>query len=211
MSFLNVIFLGVRVVYWLYFLMSLVCGLIALIYWKREKIKETYYKIRFPEKTIKVVIHYPTGLYKVFWRLIPNQKDFSLEGKRYFYNDDAITKENDFYVQTRGNQLIARIRDGETVTEYNLDDKLRIKRHGSVYPEIHFVNNIPTPINFKDMDTTDIKFTATDLKEFKENHLFEELLTLEGKKNLMILIMLIGGLNLLVTLFLLAKNMGWLK
>jgi len=200
-------FLGVRVFVWAFFLLSFVCGIIVLLYWQREKIKEKYYKIRWPEKVIKVIIHYPGGLYQSFWRLIPDRDDFSIEGKRYTYSDKTILKENDFYVQNRGGVLIAII-EGK---QYNLDDKLKIKAKNKSWPEVHFIDNVPTPINFKEIDKSEIKFSGKDMADFKEARLFEELLTLEGKKNLMIILIILGVGSLLVGIVNLAKNMGWLK
>ena len=49
------------------------------------------------------------------------------------------------------------------------------------------------------------------MADFKEARLFEELLTLEGKKNLMIILIILGIGSLLVGIVNLAKNMGWLK
>jgi hypothetical protein len=208
---MTVQFLGVRLLYWMFFVLSIGCGLMVFLYWKREVIREKYYKIRFPEKVIKVVVHYPGNLYKAYWRLIPDRDDFTIEGKRYTYNDESILKENDFYVQERDKQLIVKIKNGGETKEYILDDKYKIRKRGTIYPEIHFIFNVPVPINFNEVDKSDIKFSSKDMQDFKENHLFEELLTLEGKKNLMILIMVICGLNFLVTVVLLAKSMGWIK
>jgi len=207
MGFLDGFFWGVRGFVWLYFGISLLCGLMVLIYWKREIIKETYYKIRFPEKCIKIIIHYPGSLYRVFWRLIPDRDDFSLDGKRYLYEDDKILRENDFYVQQKDGQLIAKVQN----KSYFLEDKLRIKKKGSVYPEIHYVFNVPYPIDFESIDKGVIEFSSVDVEDFKNNRLFEELLTLEGKKNLMILLLIIGVLTFLLSLVDFAFARGWIK
>lgn len=207
MVFWELSFLGVRYFVWAFFLLSLICGIIAILYWKREAIKEKYYKIRWPEKVIKVIIHYKTGLYKTYWRLIPDRDDFSIEGKRYTYDDDKIIKENDFYVQKKEGKLIAKIEG----FDYILDDKLKIKNKEKIWPEIHFPFNKPLAIDFKDIDDSEIKFTSTDMTDFKEASLFTELLTLEGKKNLMIILIILGVGTLLISLVNLAKTMGWLK
>lgn len=207
MGFLDTTFLGVRYTYWIFFGVSLICGIAVIINYFKENIKEHYYKIRWPEKLIKVIIHYPGNLYKIYWRLIPDRDDFTIDGKSYAYGDQAVLKENDFYVRRDDNKLIVMI-DGKA---YFLDDEYNIRRKGNSWPEIHYPFNVPYPINFNLIDKSEIKFSAVDMQDFKNNHLFEELLTLEGKKNLMIFILLICGLNFLVTAFLLAKTMGWLK
>jgi hypothetical protein len=207
MAFLQEYLWGVRLFVWLYFLISIVCGMIAIAFWKREVIKETYYKIRFPEKVIKIFIHYPGSLYRVFWRLIPDRDDFSLDGKRYLYEDQKIMRENDFYVYNKDNQMVAKAQG----KEYFLEDKLNIRRKESKYPEIHYIFNVPYPIDFENIDKGSIEFSAQDVQDFEENNLFEELLTLEGKKNLLIMVLVIVGLTFIVSLFNLAKTMGWLK
>ena len=207
MTFWGNSFLGVRYFIWAFFLLSIICGIIVILYWQREKIKEKYYKIRWPEKVIKLLVFYPTGLYKTYWRLIPDRDDFSIDGKRYIYDDKTILKENDFYIQKRGGSLIAIIEGNQ----YNLDDKLKIKRKGSVWPELHYIDNISDPINYKEIDKTGIKFSGKDMADFKEASLFTELLTLEGKKNLMIVLIILGVGTLLISLVNLAKTMGWLK
>jgi len=207
MGFWSLSFLGIRYFIWAFFLLSIICGVAAILYWQREKIKEKYYKIRWPEKVIKLLVFYPTGLYKTYWRLIPDRDDFSIDGKRYTYDDKTILKENDFYIQKRGGSLIAIIEGNQ----YNLDDKLKIKRKGSVWPELHYIDNIPDPINYKEIDKSGIKFSGKDITDFKEASLFTELLTLEGKKNLMIILIILGVGTLLISLVNLAKTMGWLK
>jgi hypothetical protein len=179
----------------------------VLIYWKREIIKEKYYKLRWPERAIKIVIHYPGTIYRVFWRLIPDREDFSLDGKRYLFDDQKILRENDFYVQQKDGQLIAKVEN----KSYFLEDKLRIKKKGTIYPELHYIFNVPYPIDFSSIDKGVIEFTALEVQDFKDNRLFEELLTLEGKKNLMILILMVAIGTFLLTIVDFAFARGWIK
>jgi hypothetical protein len=215
-------FLGVRLLIWIFFGMSVLCGLIVLTYWKREVIKEKYYKIRFPEKVIKIILHYKgTTKFRTFWRLIPDKRDFSLNGKRYLYDDKQILKENDFYIYEKDKMLVARIEG----IEYNLDDKYRInKSRRDNWPEIHYFSDCPFAISFNDylqtlnQDPKDpknskavIMVSAKDYQTLSEGDMWDKLLTLRGEKASFMILMILGIGNLLIGLFTLAKMMGWIK
>lgn len=88
---------GVRLFVWLYVLVGFFLILGVLLYWNRHRIHEKYIKVRYPERVIKVVLHYTTRLYKVFWRLIPTDREFVFDDKIYVYDDKAVLEQNDFY------------------------------------------------------------------------------------------------------------------
>lgn len=212
MSFLANTFLGVRWLIWIFFFVALLCGIGVIIYWKREQIKANYLKWRFPEKVLKVIIHYPSGMYRTFWRLIPDDDQFILDGKTYHFNDRFTEKENDFYIQKKEKFLIVKITESDgTIKEYMLDDRYKIKKKDARFPEVHYFDNVPTPINFRAYDVRGLKFTGQELEEFRKARLFEELLTLEGKKNLMLILIILGVGNLILGLVNLGKLMGWIK
>lgn len=206
MVFLDGYILGVRLFIWVYFLVSIILGVGIVLYTNRELLKEKWYKWRFPEKVIKIIMHYPTGIYRVYWRLIPDTDFFTFDGKTYNYTDTSIISENDFFVYKKEGETVARV-EGK---EYKLEDDLKIRRKKAEFSEIHYFYNVPLPIDYKTV-STELKLTSTQLTDLKENDLLKKLLTMEAEKNLLMFVLIIAGLNLLTTLFLLAKIMGWLS
>lgn len=204
MSFLYQSFLGVRIWIWAYLLFSWLFVVGWVIYWRREYIREKYYKIRFPEKVIKIVIHYKTGLFTEFWRLIPDLKYFIFNSKQYLYHDKKVIKENDFFI--KGDKKLTATIDGK---DYNLNEKLKIKGKKRKYPEIHYFYNNPNPIDF-DFSDTKAELSSKELQQFKDNDLFLKLLTLSDTESKIMILMIICIGNLIVSLFLLAKVMGWI-
>lgn len=208
MSFLDGSLWGVRVFIWLFFAVAVFLFCFVVLYFFREKLNEKYLKMRWPERVVKVVIHYPGSQYYMeFWRLIPDREDFKLDGKLYLYSDDVVLKQNQSYAYTKEDRLVINI-EGK---EYNLEGNYKIKRRWDRWAEIHYINNVPNPINFMDIDSSSIKFTSKDLETFKENDLFQKLLSLTGEKNMLIFCILLGGANLIASLFIISKLMGWLK
>ena len=206
MGFLDNQILGIHTYVWIYLLLSIISFIGVLIYINRERLKEYYIKWRFPEKVIKIIIHYPSGLYKRYWRLIPETDDFTFDGRNYNFTDESIIKENDFFIRPDQSKLIAIV-EGKT---YILDDRVKIKDKSMRFPEIHYVYDIPTPINFSH-SSNELKFNTKQLADFKDNDLFKKLLTLEGEKSMLVFVIAICILNLLATLFVIAKLMGWIK
>lgn len=208
MTFWTNQFLGIRVFIWVFLAVSFLMLIGILLYYFREKIQEKYIKYRFPEKVIKVIIHFPgSQYYKEYWRMIPDKEDFSIGKNTYLFSDSAIIKQNDTYAYNSENSLKIRVDD----REYNLSKNYRIKRKDKRWSEIHYTYAIPNPINFKDITGTEIKFTSRDLELFKENDLFQKLLTLTGEKNMLMFLMILVIGNLFATLFIIAKLMGWIK
>jgi len=202
---LNGIVLGVRLWIWLYLLFSIAAFSIILFKFFKERIKKKYYEWRFPEKLLKVVMHYKSGYFKEFWRLIPDTEEFIIEGKIYKFSDKKVLKDNDFYVRKKENNLYAVI-DGK---EYNINDRHKLIYRWRSYPEIHYFFNIPAPIDF-DMSEQALEFSSKQLQEFKDNDLFSKLLTMDTEKTMLLFILILGILNALITAVILAKIMGWL-
>ncbi|MDD5059421.1 MAG: hypothetical protein PHQ60_16310 [Sideroxydans sp.] len=208
MSFLTAVgWLGIKWWIWAYFLFSILAGAtIGLIYFK-EQLKGKYYKIRFPEKVIKIFLHYNTNLYKIFWRLVPENNFFEMENGRYFFDSETVLKENDFFAtQDKREKTIIKL-EGK---EYEFEKLMMIKQKGEKYPEVHYFYGNPRPLNFNLTDK-DLTFSAKDMSEFEKNDLFVKLLTLSQERQTMFIVMIIAGLNLLATMFIIAKMMGWIK
>jgi len=208
MSFLNVIgWLGVRWWIWLYLAFSIFMGIFIGIYWHRERLKKFYYLARFPERIIKIFLHYETGFYNIYWRLIPDDDTFNINKKIYEFNDKFILKENNFFADKRKNEKTIIKVDGK---EYYFEDLALIKSKGGKYPEIHYFYNNPKPLDFNLIDN-DLKFSSKQMHDFEQNDLFSKLLTLSQERTTMMMIMIICCINTIVNFIILAKIMDWLK
>jgi hypothetical protein len=178
----------------------------VLIWFYKELIRKKYYEIRFPEKLIKVVIHYKGGMYKRYWRLVPDDNIFNIGQKQYQFDDKQILKDNDFYSRSVAGKEKLKI-EGK---EYDLIQSFAIKYRWEKYPELHYFYNCPLPIMY-DLNTKSIKFTSAQLNLFKENDLFNKLLTLKDDANIIMILLVLGVINALISAFILAKSMGWLE
>lgn len=207
MGFFNIMVGSIRLWILLYLIFSILAGIFVVIYFFREKIRAKYYKIRWPEKVIKCVIYYPSGVYKVFWRLIPKGDIFEIEKKPYLYNNAEILKNNDIFV--KGTDHLYVIIDGK---KYNVDSNIKLKEKWSGHwPELHYIQNNPAPINYLDLSNNKPAWSSDLLSAFNENDLFRKLLTMDAQKSMLLIILLLGLANLGVGLFIMAKLMGWLK
>jgi hypothetical protein len=76
----------------IYFIISALLFISILLYVFRDNLKQYYYKITSPEKLIKIVIYYPTGLYKEFYKLLSRNKEFKIDNDIYFFIEQNIVK-----------------------------------------------------------------------------------------------------------------------
>lgn len=206
MSFFINTFLGVRIFIWLYFLLSFVLGIVVLIYWHREKIRRRYYEFRFPEKVLRVIIHYKGNQFREFYRLIPEDFMFTIENMNYEYQDSEVLKNNDWFLRVQKDGEYKVKVDGK---EYDLEKEKIIQLRKSFKPEIHYYHNYSKPLHY-DFEDKKLDFSSKDLFDFKENDLFKKLLTLSDEKNLMMFIIILGVANMIGTLFIIAKMMEWI-
>lgn len=197
---------GARLWIWLCLLFSIFVVLGIILYWNREVLRYKYYSFRFPEQLIKVYIHYKGNMTKMYWRLIPSDKKLRLDNKIYNFSDKAILKNADFYLMDseKGKQFFEV--EGK---KYDFIALCKIKQRGTIYPEIHYFDNNPTPITFN-IKTQEIDFTSLELEEFEKNDLWKKLLTLEGEKSLMIIILVLGVVNVIASLLIISKIFGLL-
>lgn len=206
MGFDSVIW-GVRLWIWLYLIVSVFVVLGAFAYWFKENLKKVYYMSKHPEKVIKVIIHYKSNLYRIYWRIVPDKKCFIIEKKAYNYEDKAVMKDNDFFIKQdkKGSKIIS-VND----KLYDFKDTFGIKLRRSNVMEIHYWHNNPSPLEFN-FDKKKLEFSSKQLQDFKENDLFSKLLTLETEKRMMLILLMAVGLNIIITGFVLAKIMGWIE
>lgn len=206
MGFLTTTFLGVRIWIWFYLVFSMLSFAGVLIWFYRERIKCKYYELRFPEKLIKVVMHYPSKMFRIYWRLIPDEESFTIESKTYSFEDKSLLKDNELFTYRKDTGHYLKVNK----KEYLIDDLLKIKTRWKRYPEVHYFFNKPSPIDF-DFTKKKIDISASQLDKFKKSDLFVKLLTLTENKQIIVFAIILGILNLLGIIFLIAKQMGYIK
>lgn len=211
--------LGARLWIWIYFICSLSFMLGTIAYFFRERIRRRYYYIRYPEKLVKVVIHYKNNLYKIYWRLIPKRNQFELLGHIYHYADKDILRMNDLFSYTKNDKITIKIPDKEIkkgkiistkYNEYIIRPDLITKNRWDTFGELHYFYNISEPLKF-DIVKKKIEFSGEELKQFEENDLFQKMLTLEDEKRLMKIVILMSVITSIISAVTLAKSMGWLE
>lgn len=214
----SMIILGVKLWIWIYFICSLSFMLGTIAYFLREKIRRKYYYIRYPEKLVKVVIHYKNNLFKVYWRLIPKRNQFVLLGHIYHYSDKNILKTNDIFSYMKNENMTIKILDtnkkGKIDTakykEYNIRPNLITKNRWDSFGELHYYYNISEPLSF-DINKKKIEFSGEELKQFEENDLFQKMLTLEDEKRLIKIVIIICIITSIISGLTFAINMGWIS
>ena len=192
---------------WIYFAFSILVGIAVAIYWKREDVIRIYFQTRFPERVIKVFIHYKSGMYNIYWRLIPDNNLFKINNITYVFNDKEILRENDFFsLKEKNKKTIIKIEN----EKYNFEDLALITQKGRKWSDIHFFYNNPKPLNF-DFTNEKLDFTGKQMTDFEQNDLFTKLLTLEQEKKTLIILIIMVAFNLFMTIFIIAKMMGYIK
>ena len=195
MEFMNLRFLTVRVWIWAYFFFTLIFVTGVIIYFFRERIRGAYYKFRWPESTVRIIIHYPGRIYKRFWRLIPDAKTFNINKLKYMYDPKFFQKESDVFSFEKNNKRYVKIQG----KDYELDDKNIIKRRKTNYPELHYFFNNPKAINFDDSKFTKPEMSSKEMAEFEEQDFFNKLLTLKDTNSKLVILIFLVIVNLLIT------------
>jgi len=213
LEFLGYKFLSVRLWIWLYMLFGIiVLGIVFLMMYK-EKIKSKYYKLRFPEQTIRIIIHYTGALYKEFFRIIPTDKIIKLKDVAYFYDEKALNRHSEIFAEKEKDKFIFTL-DGK---KYEYDNLTSVRQKDRQYPELHYFYNNPNPISFnQELIQSMSKTQSTDktiehnktpvpvmtgkqLKEFENQDFFNKLLNLREQKGLMLMLLLLTVINMLIS------------
>lgn len=93
---------------------------------------------------------------------------------------------------------------------YFYDATRLIRNKANKYPSQHFFYDNPVSIDYNHY-TSEIKFSGNELDIYRENDLKRKLVNLDAEKMTMMMLMIMIGINLLGTIFIIAKIMGWLK
>ena len=190
----------------LYFLFSILMLITAICLFYRERIKKFIYGTFRPEELVKVVLFYPNSMFKEFYRLIPSDNQFTISGKIYAFDSKETIKPNDFFIKNK-NATQKIIIDGN---EYDYFKDNQIKRRWNSETEIHYFFNNPTPIKYETSKKA-IELNGHHLEQLKQNDLFGKLLSLQDQNKMLMFVIILVVLNTLISGFVLAKTMGWLK
>lgn len=200
--------LGVRAWIFFYFIGSFFGCSGIILYYFREWIKKQYYSVAFPEKLIKIIVHYDSNLFNVYWRLIPDSKILDkIEGKKYHFDIKRLIKPNKLYAIESGKKHKFKIDD----KTYTYEEKAEKRFSRFMYPEIHYFFNNPNPIIYEDKKDK-IEISSYDLNELTDADLFGKLLRLAQEERLLMIILIIVILILIlcaVSVFGVGKLVGW--
>jgi len=229
-GFLGIKFLGVRLWIWLYLVLGIAFVIFTIVYYYRENIKAKYYKIRYPERTIRIVIHYTGAIFKEFYRIIPTNKLINIQKVGYFYDPKSLQKHKEIFAEKLEKYFYVDIDD----KKYQLADLSAIRQKDRRFPELHYYYNNPNPINFnqeivikaselKDSPSlSDLlpdnkkeipvpKMTGKQLKDFEEQDMFNKLLNLKDQNTIMMILLMITVLNIVISVIIALKVFDIIK
>jgi len=169
----------------------------------REMLKRKYYAVFYPEKTIKVCIHYPNNRFRYFWRVIPSKRRFTVQNKIYFFDEKYLNNCDIFATENKKNELFVEV-EGK---RYMINEQEFNKGRFDKFPEIHYFQDNPFPLQFK--STGKINITSEELEAMQKNDLFYKLLSLSDQNMLLIFCIILSAVSCMGVIFLIAKNMGY--
>jgi hypothetical protein len=174
-----------------------------------EKIKKYYYLLRYPESTIKVVMHYPNNMYKTFYRILPTNRTVKLLNGCYYIDNKQINKNSDLFVKEKNNKYIIGIEN----KNYDFIKINKINTRWDDIPEIHYRYNNPAPLDFSVDEKHDnkISYNAKELKEVVESSVISKLLNLDEQNKMLILVLIMVVLNFVATIFIILVITGTIE
>lgn len=201
---LNTLIFGARLWIWLLLLFGIIFMISVLLWVFKEWTRKIYLRLRHPQKTVKIVVHYSNNWFKEFYRLIPRYDRFTIEGLDYLYNEKVVSKNENTFLVGEGDDLCANI-SGD---KYTILAKSLLKKRFNRMPSIHYIYGQPMPIDFADMHIKNRKFSSAIINDIKENDLFAKLLFLKDEMNFLIMILIITLISGALTVVILLKVFG---
>ena len=83
---------GVRIVFWIPFLLSMLIFFMSIYFLLENRIRGFFYNTFKKEKAIKVVLHYATSCYTYHWNLLPKNNQYLIDGKTYIHDDKSMIR-----------------------------------------------------------------------------------------------------------------------
>jgi hypothetical protein len=178
-----------------------------VLFFLRERIRGTYYRLRWPERVIKVFIHYPPSkFYKVFWRLIPRKGEFDIN-QIYRYDENRVIKEEEYLGEEREGDYFIKVKG----REYKIDIRQIIGKRGG-WPEIHYNFNVPEPLDYSNYQVKEgFMLSGSKIKDLVKSDLWEKALNLAGQNALIAVCIILGVINLFISIVIASKVMGLWK
>jgi hypothetical protein len=219
-------------------LVPIISGILFL-YWSRitRFVSKKVYSARMPHKMIMAVMHFPGNKIDRVYRIIPDNKKMGISNGDYYFTQDNLASQKELHdkviFKNKNKKLCFKydakfdglIKENMTKEEYDKlmktsnkgndvyfinEDMLSMDRVDNKTPEVHYWFNNPNPIIF-DFAKEKIDVTAKDVRSLIESEVVQRLLKLAQQSMQMMLLIIIGGLNLIITIFILAKIMQWIK
>lgn len=205
----NIVIFDVRLFYWIYLFGAILLSSTGIIYWQREAIKKHYFILRFPEKLIIINVIYPGGYIRKFYRLIPEDMTFDIEGGTYAFADQSILKKNDWFLYPgkQADELCCRV-DGK---EYNISEKLQLRSRWEQWPELYYLFGKPFPVDFSASSPDNIKFDSRDLEKLKKSTILTQIYASLPGDTIIYIVLVLLFVVLAAVGVILSKIMGWIK
>lgn len=202
---------------------------ILIFYWERivRAITKQVYLFKYPHKVIRIIVRFPGNRYDTIFRLLPDSRRLNIDDGEYYMTENDLAKNKELFekiVYKTSNKKIVfqytpeakflkdvKLKDKSFDKTYYIDENMICKqKDDDRMPTLEYWFNSPSPIFFN-FDASEIQLTSKQLKEYKENDLVSKLLRLNDEKMMFMLMIIISGINLLISVFILAKIMGWVK
>jgi hypothetical protein len=201
---LNTIILGARLWIWMLLVVAvLFLAWILLVVFKEFR-RKIWYRIRYPQKCIKVVIHFDSGYFNEYYRLIPRYDRFTIEKLDYIFNEKVVKKHNETYLVGKKDDLYAHA-GGK---RYTIRARNLLKKRFNKTPVIHYFYGEPLPLDLNDLRVKNKRWTSAVINDLTLNDMFAKLLFLKEERNFLVLIVIIVCMNAVLTLLILLKVFG---
>lgn len=214
----------------IYILSGFLLFLAGLIFLFQKQIILFLWRISAKERLIKIVVHFESNYYKIYYRLIPKNNFFLLDKMRYFY-DKNYTIKGDVAIDKNENEINI---DHKTY-EFDKIFGIRDRRKKNNILELHYFYNNPTPINFNASEKISsstsaafigdinkegianndesnivetVKLTSHEFTTLYENDLFIKLLSISDEKKLLMFVIFMNVIIILMVVIMAIKTFG---
>ena len=202
---------------------------ILFMYWDRitRFVSYHYYTKRFPHRAVEIIMRFPANKFDKIYRLLPDEKRLGMLNGEYHFDEANLSKEvalkDKIIFQDKSKRLcfnyspdFKMIKEGKLKQENNSsvyyinEDMLNVDKNKISLPVMEYFYNCSSPINF-DYDKKEIVVSAKKLKDYKDDNLIVKLLTLAKENMKIMLIIILVALNLIITVFIMVNQMGWVQ
>lgn len=217
-------------------LIPLISGVLFLFWHKIILVlTKKVYSIKFPHKIFCARIHFPGNKIERAYRIIPDTRKLGIHTGAYHFTQDnlLISKslhdklvfkdknkrlcfkyEADFAGLIKENiskEDIAKLYSKGNNNVYYINEEMISKaRDDNKIPEIDYWYNNPNPIIY-DFSNSRVDITARDVRELIESEVATRLIKLAQQNMQMLLLMVIGIINVILSVIIMSKLFDWIK